>query len=99
MNASGGAGRAPEQPQAAGDSVVRPRPVPPPPLEPQRLRSCTGTLWALLGILIGGVYILNPGLGLFELLPDNIPGVGNLDEAGAAALLIFGLRYLLVRRR
>jgi hypothetical protein len=58
-----------------------------------------GSVWALLGVLIGGIYILNPTLGLFELLPDNAPGVGNLDEAGAAALLIFGLRYLLVRRR
>ncbi len=38
-------------------------------------------------------YILNPSAGLFELIPDNIPFVGNLDEAGATALLIATLGY------
>ncbi len=35
---------------------------------------------------IGVVYLLNPTSGIIELIPDNIPLVGNLDE-GAAALL------------
>lgn len=60
-------------------------------------RSCLGTLTAAGGVALGALYILNPSAGLFELLPDNLPGVGNLDEAGATALLIFGLRYLLRR--
>ena len=59
---------------------------------------CGGTLWALGAVLLGGAYLLNPGWGVLELLPDNLPGFGNLDEAGAAALLIFGLRHLLGRR-
>ena len=46
----------------------------------------------LLGI-ISLLYILNPTAGIFELIPDNLPFVGNLDEAGAAALLIMCLRY------
>lgn len=37
---------------------------------------------------IGVVYLLNPSFGVFELIPDNIPLVGNLDE-GAAALLVW----------
>jgi hypothetical protein len=35
----------------------------------------------------------NPGVGVFELIPDNIPFLGNLDEAGAVALLLMCLRY------
>ena len=37
---------------------------------------------------VGFVYLLNPSAGLLELIPDNLPLVGNLDE-GAAALLIW----------
>lgn len=62
-------------------------------------RSCLGTLSALVGVLVGTAYVLNPGLGIFELIPDNLPGVGNLDEAAATALILFGLRYLFTRRR
>jgi hypothetical protein len=68
-------------------------------VQPQRPRSCAGSLAAAVGVLLGGVYLLNPTWGLFELLPDALPGIGNLDEAGAAAMLIFGLRYFLARRR
>ncbi|MBN1406690.1 MAG: DUF1232 domain-containing protein [Calditrichaceae bacterium] len=46
----------------------------------------------LMGI-ISLMYLLNIGVGVIELIPDNIPFVGNLDEAGAAALLIMCLRY------
>ena len=46
----------------------------------------------LVGIL-SLVYLINPGMGIFELLPDNLPIIGNLDEAGAAVLLIAALKY------
>ncbi len=49
-------------------------------------------LVALLGIL-SVFYILNPGAGIFELIPDNIPFIGNLDEAGAVFILLACLRY------
>lgn len=39
------------------------------------------------------VYLLNPTAGFFELIPDNIPIVGNLDEAAAAALVVSCLAY------
>lgn len=47
---------------------------------------------ALLGAF-SLIYLLNPGAGVFELIPDNLPVIGNLDEAGAIALLLACLRY------
>jgi uncharacterized membrane protein YkvA (DUF1232 family) len=44
-----------------------------------------------LAILVGVIYLLNPSAGFIELIPDNLPVVGNLDEAGATALLLWGL--------
>ncbi|MBM3136687.1 MAG: DUF1232 domain-containing protein [Chloroflexi bacterium] len=38
--------------------------------------------------VIGFIYLLNPTFGVLEIIPDNIPIVGNLDE-GAAALLVW----------
>ena len=49
-------------------------------------------LVALAGI-ISLLYLINPGMGVFELIPDNLPIIGNLDEAGAAVLLIAALKY------
>ena len=40
------------------------------------------------------VYLINPGAGIFELIPDNVPLVGNLDEVGAALLFLNCLRFL-----
>lgn len=39
------------------------------------------------------LYLLNPTLGVFEFIPDNIPLVGNLDEATASMVLLAVLRY------
>lgn len=47
---------------------------------------------ACLGI-ISVLYLLNIGVGVIELIPDNIPFVGNLDEGGAVVLLMMCLRY------
>lgn len=50
-----------------------------------------------LGIILLGLfcllYLFNPGAGFFELIPDNIPVIGNLDEAAAVAILIMCLKY------
>lgn len=43
--------------------------------------------------LVGIIYLLNPTLGVFEIIPDNIPYIGNLDEVGAVLLVISALRY------
>jgi uncharacterized membrane protein YkvA (DUF1232 family) len=47
----------------------------------------------LVLMAISVAYLVNPGAGIVEFIPDNIPGVGNLDEAGATALLIACLGY------
>ena len=46
----------------------------------------------LIGVL-ALLYLLNPGAGVFELIPDNIPIIGNLDEAMAVYLILACLRY------
>ena len=43
--------------------------------------------------LLSALYLLNPTAGVFEILPDNLPLVGNLDEAAAMTLLLICLRY------
>ncbi|MEJ2470557.1 MAG: DUF1232 domain-containing protein [Desulfuromonadales bacterium] len=45
-----------------------------------------------LGIL-AVLYLLNPTAGVFEIIPDNVPLIGNLDEAAAVALLLMCLKY------
>jgi len=51
-----------------------------------------------VGVFLIGVfcviYLLNPGAGVFELIPDNIPFFGNLDEVTAVATLYMCLNYL-----
>lgn len=42
---------------------------------------------------VAGLYLLNPGAGVIDLIPDVIPVLGNLDEASAVAILISGLNY------
>jgi uncharacterized membrane protein YkvA (DUF1232 family) len=43
--------------------------------------------------LLAVLYLLNPTAGLFEIIPDNLPIIGNLDEAAAVALLLMCLKY------
>ena len=40
---------------------------------------------------LGLIYILNPTAGILELLPDNLPIIGNLDEAAAVTMIWYGL--------
>ena len=47
---------------------------------------------AILGLL-SILYIINPTAGIFELIPDNLPLVGNLDELAASTLLLSCLSY------
>ena len=47
---------------------------------------------ALVGLL-SLLYLVNPGLGVFEFIPDNLPLIGNLDEAAAVVLLLNCLAY------
>jgi len=88
-----------ESVRAAGDDS----PAPAPELGPLKgsgagPKSCLGSVVALLGVALGGLYVINPGAGMIELIPDIVPLFGNLDEAAASAMLIFGLQYLFGRR-
>jgi uncharacterized membrane protein YkvA (DUF1232 family) len=56
--------------------------------------------WLLIvGAVIGIIYLINPTAGLIEIIPDNLPFLGNLDEAGAAVLVITGIQELIKRRK
>jgi hypothetical protein len=48
---------------------------------------------------LSALYLINPTAGLIELLPDNLPWIGNLDEGAATALLLWAVRGLRARRR
>ncbi|MBP6310707.1 MAG: hypothetical protein WAR83_05395 [Flavobacteriales bacterium] len=49
-------------------------------------------LITLAGIL-SFIYLMNPTWGVFEILPDNLPLIGNIDEATATMVLLAALRY------
>lgn len=49
-------------------------------------------VWA--ASFVGFIYILNPGMGVFEFIPDNIPGIGNLDEGLAFLMVYYGIMEL-----
>lgn len=51
------------------------------------------SLVAFIGGIIGIIYILNPGAGVIELIPDAFPVIGNLDEAAAIVLVLTAMRY------
>jgi len=44
--------------------------------------------------LAGLLYLLNPTAGLIEIIPDNFPLVGNLDEGVAAVLVWEGINQV-----
>ena len=52
------------------------------------------TLFIIIAGIVGLIYLLNPTAGFFELIPDNFPIIGNLDEAAAMMLVLGALRYL-----
>ena len=57
-------------------------------------RSCLGTLAATAGAAVSLLWILNLKMGMIFEIPDNIPLIGNLDEAFFTALFIACLSYL-----
>jgi len=65
------------------------------PLTSRGFPTWTVYIMAVLGV----VYVLNPTSGIFELLPDNLPIVGNLDEGAAYLAIWYGLVEWFNRRR
>ena len=94
-----GMGEQEETPEVTLEVVQSAATGEPSPDEAPKQKSCFGSLMALGGVVFGGIYVINPGAGFIELIPDNIPLFGNLDEAAATTLLVLGLQYLFGRRR
>lgn len=51
------------------------------------------TFFVIIAGFLAALYLINPTFGLFELIPDTIPGVGNIDEAFATTVLLGALGY------
>ncbi len=60
---------------------------------PEPPRSPLKTIGVAIAGVISVVYLLNPTAGLLELIPDNIPVLGNLDEAAAIVIILSCLSY------
>jgi hypothetical protein len=71
---------APPPPSSSANAEVMPQ-----PLMKKALVFALGAISAL--------YLFNPTAGFFELIPDNIPLIGNLDEVMATLVLIRCLAY------
>jgi len=50
--------------------------------------------WAIVATVFSALYLINPTGGFVEFLPDNLPLVGNLDEATITALLIWAISVI-----
>lgn len=50
-------------------------------------------VWIITAVVCG-LYLVYPSFGVFELIPDVIPIVGNLDEAAATTGLFVALAQL-----
>jgi uncharacterized membrane protein YkvA (DUF1232 family) len=57
-------------------------------------RSLPRTISYIVLLVLGAIYLINPGMGIVELIPDNMPVVGNLDEAGVASLMVLIIQRL-----
>lgn len=76
------------------DPTLAPRESSAPPKADATVTRRPGKFWPICGLAVSALYLLNPGFGVFELLPDNLPGFGNLDEGGAMLLFVACLRRL-----
>lgn len=57
-------------------------------------RPIFGALVAVLVAIFCVVYLLNPTAGIFELIPDSLPLIGNVDEGLIMLLFLACLKYL-----
>ena len=46
-----------------------------------------------IAALLSALYLINPGAGILEFIPDNLPIIGNIDEAAAVTILLACARY------
>ena len=60
----------------------------------RRSKDTMNKLLAILGAIFSVIYLINPTMGVFEILPDNLPFIGNIDEAAITTLLIGCLKII-----
>lgn len=53
-----------------------------------------GTSLAVIGALASALYLANVTGGILEFSPDNLPGLGNIDEFLFSLLLVYCLQKL-----
>lgn len=51
------------------------------------------SIFVIVLALLSIIYLLNPSAGIFELIPDNIPFIGNVDEGLASFILFSCIEY------
>jgi hypothetical protein len=96
--------KAPPPPQTSSEEPPR-EPTKKPTSQPtNQPTSRLKKVVAVLVACVSALYLINPTLGLFELLPDALPLIGNLDEAFftlalVSALGALGLELPFLRRR
>lgn len=56
--------------------------------------SMVGNLISVIGLVLSGLFLANPGVGAFLEIPDFLPGVGNLDEVVATTIFLACLSRL-----
>lgn len=67
---------------------------PPRPAPVSTVSSLTGNLISVIGLVLSGLFLANPGMGAFLEIPDIIPGIGNLDEVVATTIFLACLSRL-----
>ena len=82
-------------------SPADPNPYPPPPLKGEledgnesRTKQGFPTFANVAIAIFCAIYLINPTAGFIEFIPDNLPIIGNLDEATATAGLLYALSGL-----
>ena len=53
-----------------------------------------GNLVSVIGLVLAGIYLANPGFGVIDFIPDNLPGIGNIDEVVATTIFLACLSRL-----
>lgn len=65
--------------------------------KPSKVPGAGAKALALVGSVLCAIYLLNPTAGFLEVIPDNVPLIGNIDEAAVTGLLIYCLSILGVK--
>lgn len=56
--------------------------------------SMAGNFLSVIGLVLAGIYLANPGFGVLDFIPDNLPGIGNIDEVVATTIFLACLSRL-----